>query len=137
MNVGLLWALLAGTMYGLFLTASRWLAHLGSPIALSFTQLFIAALVLAPVGLTRLPALNVEIGVLVIASALFSMLGNLLLLYAYSTAPATRLAPLVYFQLLAAVLLGWLVFDSWPVLLTWVGLLIVMAAGITSARLRA
>jgi len=65
------------------------------------------------------------------------MLGNLLLLYAYKTAPATRLAPLVYFQLLAAVILGWVFFDTWPAMLTWVGLLIVMGAGIASARLRA
>jgi drug/metabolite transporter (DMT)-like permease len=60
-----------------------------------------------------------------------------LLLYAYSTAPATKLAPFIYFQLLLAVLLGWLVFDTWPVLVTWVGLLIVMGAGVLSARLKA
>jgi drug/metabolite transporter (DMT)-like permease len=70
-------------------------------------------------------------------SALFSMLGNLLLLYAYKTTPATRLAPLVYFQLLAAAILGWVFFDTWPAVVTWVGLLIVMGAGITSARLHA
>lgn len=137
MNTGLIWAAVAGICYGAFLTASRWLSHLGTPIALTFTQLFIAAIVLAPVGLMNMPEVNVEIGALTLASGLFSMLGNLLLLYAYSTAPATRLAPLVYFQMLAAVILGWLVFDTWPVLITWVGLLIVMGAGVASARLKA
>ena len=70
-------------------------------------------------------------------SALFSMLGNLILLYAYKLAPATRLAPLVYFQLLAAVILGWVFFDTLPAMLTWIGLLIVMGAGLASIRLRA
>lgn len=137
MNIGLFWAALAGTCYGMFLTASRWLSHLGTPIAFTFTQMFIATLALAPIGLTNIPAMTVQISALTIASALGSMLGNLLLLYAYSTAPATKLAPFVYFQLLAAVLFGWFVFDTWPALITWVGLLIVMGAGILSARLKA
>ena len=137
MNPGLIWAAVAGTFYGMFLTASRWLAHLGTPIAFTFTQLFIAALVLAPVGLVNVPVMTFSVSILTLGSALFSMLGNLLLLYAYSTAPATKLAPFVYFQLLAAVLLGWLVFDTWPALITWIGLLIVMGAGVLSARLKA
>jgi drug/metabolite transporter (DMT)-like permease len=137
MNTGLFWAALAGTCYGMFLTASRWLSHLGTPIAFTFTQMFIATVALAPIGLSNIPAMTFQISTLTIASALFSMLGNLLLLYAYSTAPATKLAPFVYFQLLAAVLFGWFVFDTWPALITWLGLLIVMGAGILSARLKA
>jgi drug/metabolite transporter (DMT)-like permease len=134
---GLIWAVAAGTCYGAFLTASRWISHLGTPIALTFSQLFISALVLTPIGALNIPTLTGEIMWLTTLSALFSMLGNLLLLFAYKTTPATRLAPLVYFQLLAAVILGWIFFDTWPALMTWIGLLIVMAAGITSARLRA
>jgi drug/metabolite transporter (DMT)-like permease len=133
----LLWAVAAGTFYGAFLTSSRWLSHLGSPIALSFTQLFIAALILTPFGLTTLPTFTPYVVSITFLSGLGSMLGNLLLLYAYSAAPATRLAPFVYFQLFAAVLFGWFVFDTWPEMWTWIGLFIVMAAGITSARLRA
>jgi drug/metabolite transporter (DMT)-like permease len=136
-GVGLLWALAAGACYGAFLTASRWIAHLGTPVGLTFTQLLISALVLAPIGATNIPTLTGEIVWLTTLSALFSMLGNLLLLYAYKTAPATRLAPLVYFQLLAAVVLGWVFFDTWPAILTCVGLLVIMSAGISSARLRA
>jgi drug/metabolite transporter (DMT)-like permease len=134
---GLIWAVAAGTCYGAFLTASRWISHLGTPIALTFSQLFISALVLTPIGALNIPTLTGEVMWLTTLSALFSMLGNLLLLFAYKTTPATRLAPLVYFQLLAAVILGWIFFDTWPALMTWIGLLIVMAAGIISARLRA
>lgn len=132
----LFWAVAAGTCYGAFLTSSRWLAHLGSPIALSFTQLFIAGLILTPFGLATLPQFTPYVTTVTFLSGLGSMLGNLLLLYAYSAAPATRLAPLVYFQLFAAVLFGWFVFDTWPQMWTWIGLLIVMTAGITSARLK-
>lgn len=134
---GLFWAVAAGTCYGAFLTASRWLSHVGTPLGLTFTQLFIAAFLLTPLGASNIPVLTTEVIGLTTLSALFSMLGNLILLYAYKIAPATRLAPLVYFQLLAAVILGWVFFDTLPATLTWVGLLIVMSAGIVSARLRA
>lgn len=134
---GLVWAVAAGICYGAFLTASRWLSHVGTPLGLTFTQLFIAALLLTPLGANNIPAITGQVVWLTTLSALFSMLGNLILLYAYKLAPATRLAPLVYFQLLAAVIFGFVFFDTLPTLFTWIGLLIVMGAGIGSARLRA
>ena len=127
---------MAGVFYGGFLTTSRWLSHLGSPLELSLTQLSISALLTLPLGLASLPMPSAEVAALTFGSAGFSMLGNLLLLFAYARAPASRLAPLVYFQLIAAVSLGWLVFDQWPDALTWVGLAVVIGAGLTSARLR-
>ncbi|SDC47382.1 DMT family transporter [Ruegeria marina] len=133
---GLLLALLAGCFYGAFLTASRWLSHLGTPLALSFSQLAIAGLVLTPLGLANLPALDAHTAGLTLASAMGSMLGNLLLLVAYARAPATRLAPLVYFQLIAAAGLGWAVFGDLPDLWTWAGLSLVLGAGLVSALLR-
>lgn len=133
---GLLLALLAGCFYGAFLTASRWLSHLGSPLALSLTQLAVAGLVLTPFGLSALPAFTPEVAGLTLASAMGSMLGNLLLLVAYARAPATRLAPLVYFQLVAATGLGWAVFGDLPDFWTWAGLSLVLGAGLVSALLR-
>jgi len=133
---GLLFAVAAGLFYGVFLTMSRWLSDLAPPLALTFTQLAMSALMLLPLGLLNLPDASLPIAGLAGASALFSMLGNLLLLYAYRSAPATRLAPLVYFQLIAAVLLGLLLFNTLPDALTWAGLAVIIAAGITSARLR-
>ena len=42
------------------------------------------------------------------------MLRNLFLILAYARAPATRLAPFVHFQLIGALFLGWMIFDTWP-----------------------
>ncbi|MBO9429397.1 MULTISPECIES: DMT family transporter [Sulfitobacter] len=133
---GLLFAVAAGLFYGVFLTMSRWLSDLAPPLALTFTQLAMSAVMLLPLGLMNLPAATLPVAGLATASALFSMLGNLLLLYAYRRAPATRLAPLVYFQLIAAVLLGLFLFSTLPDALTWAGLAVIITAGITSARLR-
>ncbi len=133
---GVIWAVVAGLFYGAFLTMSRWLSDVGKPMALTFSQLFISALALLPFGLSTLPPLTTATATLTLTSALCSMLGNLLLLYAYRLAPATRLAPLVYFQLIAAVLLGWIVFADLPDVWTWAGLIVIISAGLASTRLR-
>jgi drug/metabolite transporter (DMT)-like permease len=51
-------------------------------------------------------------------------------------APATRLAPFVYTQLIAATALGWAVFGVWPDALTLAGLGIVLASGLATLALR-
>ncbi len=133
---GVLWAVTAGCCYGAFLTMSRWLGHLGKPLSMIFVQLLIAAFLLLPFGLAALPAPTPTIAALTLVSALCSMLGNLLLLYAYGLSAATRLAPLIYFQLVAAVGLGWTVFGDLPDIWTWTGLIVILGAGIGSTRLR-
>lgn len=133
---GVIWAFAAGLCYGVFLTMSRWVSDVGTPIALTFTQLLLSAVFLLPFGMSHLPDMTPQIAGLTFASALGSMLGNLLLLYAYRIAPATKLAPMVYFQLIAAVILGWAIFGDLPDALTWAGLFVIISAGLASARLR-
>lgn len=135
-DAGILWAIAAGLCYGTFLTMSRWLSGLGHPLALTFTQLSISAVLLLPLGLLHLPQATPAIAGLTLASAACSMLGNLLLLFAYRINRATVVAPLIYFQLIAAVLLGWAIFGDLPQAHTWAGLLLIIGAGIASTRLR-
>lgn len=136
MSAGTGWAVVAGVCYGAFLTQSRWLAHVAPPLTLTFSQIFIPALLLLPLGLGALPVITPAVAGLTVASALGSMLGNLLLLFAYRLAPATRIAPLIYFQLVAAVGLGWGLFGDLPDVWTWIGLAVILTAGVISARLR-
>ncbi|ETX28444.1 DMT family transporter [Roseivivax isoporae] len=131
---GLWFAVLAGLFYGSFLTASRAVTGLGSPLALLFTQLLCGAALLAPAALPRVPPVDAGMAGLLLASGLFSMAGNLLLLMAYRIGTASAIAPLVYFQLVAATVLGWVVFGDLPDALTWAGLALILGAGIASAR---
>ncbi|MBY6202782.1 DMT family transporter [Maritalea mobilis] len=136
MTPGLGFAVLAGIFYGAFLTASRWLAGVARPRALLMSQLVIGALVLAPLGLPQTPEITARVGWLTLASALGSMLGNLCLILALRMAPASRLAPFVYTQLIAATSLGWLVFGVWPDALAFAGLVILLVSGLASLGLR-
>jgi drug/metabolite transporter (DMT)-like permease len=136
MTPGLGFAVLAGVFYGAYLTASRWLADVARPRAMLISQLLVGALVLAPAGLPATPEITPRIGALTAASALGSMLGNLCLILALRMAPATRLAPFVYTQLIAATVLGWAVFGVWPDPLTLAGLGVVLVSGMATLALR-
>jgi drug/metabolite transporter (DMT)-like permease len=136
MTPGLGFAVLAGLFYGAYLTASRWLAELARPRAMLISQLVVGALVLAPLGLPAMPEITGRVAALTLASALGSMLGNLCLILALRMAPATRLAPFVYTQLIAATVLGWAVFGVWPDALTLAGLAILLVSGLATLGLR-
>ncbi|SHJ14112.1 Threonine/homoserine efflux transporter RhtA [Shimia gijangensis] len=133
MEPGLIFAVLAGLCYGAFLTSSRWLAPVSRPGSLLFTQLFLSFVMMTPICWNSAPPITAPILGLTTLSALFSMGGNFLLLFAYARASATSLAPYVYFQLIAAVALGWLVFEDLPDGFTIVGLTLIVGAGIASA----
>lgn len=140
MTPGLGFAVLAGLCYGSFLTANRWLATTAPPRALLFSHLLVGTVVLTPLALSHIPRFTAEmateITALTLLSAFASMAGNLLLIIAYRMAPASKMAPLVYFQLVAATLLGWAVFNDLPDTFTMIGLGVLIASGLGSALLK-
>lgn len=136
MTQGIALAVLAGCFYGCFLTASRWVSGVAPSEALLIIQLFTAALVLTPLGLPRIPDLGGTMPLWLLLSGIFSALGNLLLLFAYRAAPATLMAPFVYFQLIAATVLGFAIFGDLPDMLALLGLGLLVASGFASLALK-
>jgi drug/metabolite transporter (DMT)-like permease len=63
-----------------------------------------------------------------------SAIGHALVIYAYSQASASSLAPFTYTQLIWAALCGWLFFSSLPDGWTIAGALIIVASGIYTAH---
>jgi len=136
MTPGLGFAVLAGTFYGAFLTASRWLAGVALPRTLLLSQLLVGSIVLLPFGVGAAPPFSGDLVLLLAVSAGASMAGNLLLVLAYKIAPATHLAPFVYVQLIGATLYGAVFFDAIPDAVALSGLLLLLASGFGSFLLR-
>ncbi|WP_299363103.1 DMT family transporter [uncultured Paracoccus sp.] len=131
MGTGMLFALMAGGFYGSYLTATRWLAPFHPPAFLLASQLVIGAILLLPAGLAGIPAsADLRIWALLIVSSLASAFGNYLLVVVNRTTPATVSAPLIYFQLIVATLIGFLVFGDWPEPLALLGLAVIFASGL-------
>ena len=135
-TLGLGFALIAGTAYGVFLTLSRVAASQESAKGLLISQMVIAAVITTPMALLNWPTQNLDTLGLLAVSGTFSMLGNLFLILAYARAPATRLAPFVYFQLLGALFFGWMIFGIWPDFWGILGLGLLIVSGFGSAFLR-
>ncbi|WP_298293376.1 DMT family transporter [uncultured Litoreibacter sp.] len=136
MTPGLAWAAASGCFYGMFLTASRWVAPLGRPVHLLLTQLIIGTLMLTPVGLLHLPLLTANVSGLVLWSGVASMMGNLFLVFAYARAGAATLAPFVYVQLIGATAYGLVFFGNWPDGLSAIGITVIFACGFATLFLR-
>ena len=59
------------------------------------------------------------------ATGVLGATGHLLLIRAYSLAPASVIAPWTYMQLLLSLAIGWLVFDAVPDVITLVGMAVI------------
>ncbi|MCK0095810.1 DMT family transporter [Yoonia sp. F2084L] len=132
MTTGMGFAILAGCFHGAYLVATRWLAGEFRPRFLLFSQLLIGAILLSPFAFSTIPDVSLSLFGLITISALGSAGGNLLLVLVNRTTPAGVVAPLIYSQLLAAMVIGWAVFGQWPDGLSLAGLAIIMVAGVSS-----
>ena len=56
--------------------------------------------------------------------------GHYLVIRAFQSAPAAVVAPLGYVELIGTTTLGYLIFDNFPDLWTWVGAAIIIASGL-------
>ncbi len=70
-----------------------------------------------------------------IALLIFSgAINQTLLVYAFAHADASTLAPFTYFEIVSAVIFGYLIFETLPTALSWVGIFLITSGGIYVAR---
>jgi len=132
-TVGIFFALLAGVLHGSYMVTTRWLSGSYNPQFLLFSQLLIGSILLAPPGLNHfIPHLDWHAGMLIFISSAASAAGNYLLVLASRSARASLIAPLIYSQLIAAAVSGYLVFSSIPDLVALAGLGLILLSGLGS-----
>lgn len=135
---GVAYTLAAALCYAFYQILTRKLSS-SEPV---MRQLFYTALVGSIVMSFTLPAYWTGVlptptqALLIVSLGLFAGTGHFLLIRAYRETPASSLSPMLYFQLIWVVLLGWLVFSQLPDLLSSVGILIIGASGLSLALRR-
>lgn len=133
MGTGTLYAMLAGTCYGCMLVCNRWLAGNFRPRLILLSTLLAGAIVLAPAALPTVPnQIDSKLVILVLISSIASAAGNLIIIEANRHLEASIVAPFVYSQLIAATILGIIIFDEWPDLMSALGLVIIFGSGVLS-----
>ncbi len=121
-----------------YMTLTRAYANVDHPATMQFASGLGAALVLSLILLLfmafphhpfapQIPTLYEWSGLLGIG--VIAALGHVLVVMAVNRAPASVLAPFGYVEIIAATLLGWLFFNDWPDLYSWVGIGIIVSSG--------
>lgn len=123
-------ALAAGVVHAFYMVFTRRLAGSAPPLlTLGYTAVvgaIVMTLVLPLVWQRPAPA---DLAVLALLGVLAAS-GHFLLIKAFDYAPATWLAPVGYFEMLTAVSYGYLAYGFVPDALGWLGIVIVVGAGV-------
>lgn len=134
-GMGVVYALGAALCYSLYQILTRKLAATEPPIR----QLFYIALVGSVIMSLFLPSFwtdtlpTLKQGVLILSLGFYGGMGHFLLIRAFHESPASRLAPLLYIQIVWAMLLGWMVFGHFPDRTSILGMAIIGTSGLVLA----
>ncbi len=127
---GALLALAAGTLYALYLIATRRLAGSAPPLITLFYTALIGAVLLSLIVPFSWTTPNLEQVGLMAALGAIAAVGHLLVIKAFQMAPASLLAPYGYSEIVMATIVGYIFFGDFPDYLSWIGVAIVVASGI-------
>lgn len=133
-NSGSLFVFLCAAIVSIQMVLNRKLGTISHPLVTSLWGALAAALALTfflpfywqPVHREHL----LLIGLLVISGTL----NQTLIVFAFAKAPASTLAPFTYFEIVAAVIIGFVVFGTFPVWVSWLGILLITASGLLVAH---
>lgn len=128
-DANILWAIVAGLFFALYMLATRLAARQAPPLAALSYQSVLGAIALTPFALVAgVQGAGAFLGVFALIGLLQSS-SHGLSIAAFRFAPASVLAPLVYLEIVAAVIVGLVAFGDWPETQTWTGIAIIIAAG--------
>ena len=116
-----------------FFALSHALSKIAPLVEIAAIQLAYGAFVILLFAAWNWPGKTLELVLGGAVSGIASMAGMLLLINAYALAPATRLAPFIYCQIVIAAISGAVVFEDWPNMLSWIGIVVILLCGGFSA----
>ena len=120
----------AGSCLGMFYMANRKLAEYQPQlVAVTYTAIFGTLLLLPTLPFVWIiPRLSDS--ALLTSFVLLAIIGQIFLISAFSYTKASTLAPFQYTQLIAATIIGVMVFDTFPDQTTWLGIFLIVVSGL-------
>ena len=133
-NTGTLFIFACAVIISIQLALNRRLSIVSPPLVTAFAGAVCATVALSlllPGSWQAIPdAAWPYIALLILSGAV----NQTLLVYAFAYADASTLAPFTYFEIVAAVIYGYLFFDTLPSGVSWAGIALITAGGIYVAR---
>lgn len=129
----------AAFFFSSYLAITRSVANIDHPLTMQFASgvgasvalsvgLIPGTLLSSPLWAFRIP--DTEQWGYLAAIGLIAAVGHLLVVIAVNRAPTSVLAPFGYVEIIAATALGWLIFNDWPDLSSWIGISIIVLSGL-------
>jgi drug/metabolite transporter (DMT)-like permease len=130
-DFGMIYAGIGMMCYAIFMLLTRYLTRFDPPEVTIFYSMLAGVFVVAPFALAEwIWPRDAFTWAMLISTGLWGGLGHYIFILAYRHAPASTLAPFIYFGLITHTALGYLVFDQLPDTWTISGALIVVASGV-------
>lgn len=128
---GMFYAALGTTCYAIFMLLTRYLSRFDPPEVTIFYSMLAGVFMMAPFALSEwVHPRDAFTWALLLSTGMWGGLGHYIFILAYRHAPASTLAPFIYFGLITHTTLGYLVFDQLPDAWTITGALIVVGSGL-------
>ena len=123
----------AGSCLGMFYMANRKLAEYQPQlVAVTYTAVFGTLLLLPTLPFVWIIPRPSD-SALLTSFVLLAIIGQIFLISAFSYTKASTLAPFQYTQLIAATIVGVIVFDTFPDQTTWLGIFLIVVSGLSIA----
>lgn len=130
-ELGSVFALVGGVLLGTYLVVSRGSEQKGGVLSSLAVQCLFGSLLLAPLAFWNgLPALTVELAGIVLALGCLSAMTHFLTVLAFEKTDAAVLSPFLYFNLVAAIAVGFFWFGEIPSGWATFGLMLIVLGGI-------
>jgi drug/metabolite transporter (DMT)-like permease len=133
-NIGSVYIFICAIIIGIQFALNRKLGAISPPLITAFFGSLCATITLTLLLPSSWQAVPDEawlyIGLLIFSGTI----NQVLLVYAFVYADASTLAPFTYFEIISAVIFGYIFFDTLPSTLSWVGIFLITAGGLYVAR---
>jgi drug/metabolite transporter (DMT)-like permease len=130
MNIGMVYAVLSGFVFGLFLVLTRKAGQTVAPITTLGIQCIVGTFFLLPIAIYSWTPLSWSDAALIFTAGIIWSLGHLAIVKAFSLAPTSVLAPIVYLEIAGGAGIGYVLFGDLPGVGTMVGILLIVLAGL-------
>ena len=129
-DIGTLYGLGASVCFAAYLVTTRVLSQKGSHINILAAQYLIGTVILAPFALTNIPSFGFFEFFLLMSIGAISLISHGFQIKAFKLAPVSVLAPLVYFEIVSAIVIGHFIFNEQPDFFTVMGIIIICIEGL-------
>jgi len=126
----LIYALVAGFCYALYIITTRKLSLSGPPLLTLFYTAIVGTLVLGPMAVSDWVSPDLAGILMAAAMGLVAATSHFMIIKAFECATASELSPFGYFEIVVAMVLSFFVFKFIPAYEAVIGLIIIISSGL-------